>query len=136
MSFDIDFSKIPAHRRQTKPVHPIGLFQASAVTDGNINDLWLAQGDALREWREHRADKDVAVVLNTGAGKTLVELFIAQSLVHETHRQVVYACSSIQLVEQTAEKARGLAALDTERFDIRSYDPRAYAQTSPQIRFG
>ena len=107
MNFDIDFSKIPAHRRQTRPVHPIELFQASAVTDGNINDLWLAQGDALREWHEHRADKDVAVVLNTGAGKTLVGLLIAQSLVHETQRQVVYACSSIQLVEQTAEKARG-----------------------------
>ena len=107
MSFDIDFSKIPAHRQQSKPVHPIELFQASAITDGNINDLWLAQGDALREWHQHRDHKDVAVVLNTGAGKTLVGLLIAQSLVHETQRQVVYACSSIQLVEQTADKARG-----------------------------
>ncbi len=69
--------------------------------------LWLAQGDALRDWHEHRTDKDVAVVLKTGAGKTLVGLLIAQSLVHETKRQVVYACSSIQLVEQTAEKAKG-----------------------------
>ena len=107
MSFDIDFSKIPAPSRQTKPIHPIELFQASAVTDGNINDLWLAQGDALREWNEHRTDQDVAVVLNTGAGKTLVGLLIAHSLVHETQRQVVYACSSIQLVEQTADQARG-----------------------------
>ena len=107
MSFDIDFSRIPAHSQQTKPIHPIDLFQASAVTDKSINDLWLAQGDALREWHEHRDDKDVAVVLNTGAGKTLVGLLIAQSLVHETQRQVVYACSSIQLVEQTADKARG-----------------------------
>ncbi len=107
MSFNIDFSKIPTHSRQTKPIHPIDIFQASAVTDKSINDLWLAQGDALREWHEHRDDKDVAVVLNTGAGKTLVGLLIAQSLVHETQRQVVYACSSIQLVEQTADKARG-----------------------------
>ena len=34
-------------------------------------------------------------------------LLIAQSLVNETRRQVVYACSSIQLVEQTANKAQG-----------------------------
>ena len=34
-------------------------------------------------------------------------LLIAQSLVNETQGQVVYACSSIQLVEQTANKARG-----------------------------
>lgn len=107
MSFDIDFTKIPAQNQQTNPIHPIDLFQASAVTDKSIHDLWLAQGDALREWHEHRDDKDVAVVLNTGAGKTLVGLLIAQSLVHETQRQVVYACSSIQLVEQTADKARG-----------------------------
>ena len=102
-----DYSKIPAHSQQTKPIYPIEIFQASAVTDGNINDLWLAQGDALREWNDHRDDKDVAVVLSTGAGKTLVELLIAQSLVNETQRQVVYACSSFQLVEQTAAKARG-----------------------------
>ena len=104
MSFDIDFAKIPANSQPPKPIHPIELFQTSAVTDGNINDLWLAQGDALREWDAYRGDKDVAVVLNTGAGKTLVGLLIAQSLVNETQRQVVYACSSIQLVEQTAEK--------------------------------
>ena len=55
----------------------------------------------------NRDKDDVAVVLNTGAGKTLVGLLIAQSLVNETKRQVVYACSSIQLVEQTATKAEG-----------------------------
>ena len=107
MRFGLDFSKIPAHSQQEKPIHPIDLFQASAVADKSINDLWLAQGDALREWHKHRNFRDVAVVLNTGAGKTLVGLLISQSLVNETRRQVVYACSSIQLVEQTAEKARG-----------------------------
>ena len=102
-----DFSTINLSDRQARPINPIKIFQESAITDGNINDLWLAQGDALREWHDHRNDKDVAVILNTGAGKTLVGLLIAQSLVNETTSQVVYACSSIQLVEQTAEKARG-----------------------------
>lgn len=104
---NIDFSNIRVPRQRTKPTDPIGIFRGSAVTDDNINDLWLAQGDALREWDKHRNLHDVAVVLNTGAGKTLVGLLIAQSLVNETQRQVVYACSSIQLVEQTAEKAGG-----------------------------
>ena len=102
-----DFSRINLANKQVKPIDPIRIFQESAITDGNINDLWLAQGDALREWNSHRNRKDVAVVLNTGAGKTLVGLLIAQSLVNETRSQVVYACSSIQLVEQTAEKANG-----------------------------
>ena len=103
----IDYSSINLTSQHAKPIDPIEIFQGSAITDGSINDLWLAQGDALREWNKHRDDKDVAVVLNTGAGKTLVGLLIAQSLVNETRRQVVYACSSIQLVEQTAVKAHG-----------------------------
>ena len=105
MSFD--FTKIELPSQHSKQTDPIKIFQASAITDNNINDLWLAQGDALREWNNNRLENDVAVVLNTGAGKTLVGLLIAQSLANETRRQVVYACSSIQLVEQTANKAWG-----------------------------
>ena len=101
------YSNISIATSQSQPIDPIEIFQKSAVTDDKVNDLWLAQGDALREWHDHRSEGDVAVVLNTGAGKTLVGLLIAQSLVNETQRQVVYVCSSIQLVQQTADKARG-----------------------------
>jgi superfamily II DNA or RNA helicase len=74
--------------------------------------LWLAQGDALREWHDARSERDIAVVLNTGAGKTLVGLLIAQSLVNEKEDKVVYVCPSIQLVEQTAKKAEGYGLED------------------------
>ena len=47
----------------------------------------------------------MALLLNTGAGKTLVGLLCAQSLINETNGKVVYLCSTRQLVEQTAEKA-------------------------------
>ena len=104
---NFDFSKLDVTGQQARPIDPIDIFQGAAVTDGNINDLWLGQGDALRGWNAHRDKSDVAVALNTGAGKTLVGLLIAQSLVNETRRQVVYACSSIQLVQQTASKAQG-----------------------------
>jgi len=103
----IDFGKIAAPKAAARPTDPIALFQSLRVTDPAINDLWLAQGDALREWDSHRAAPDVAIVLNTGAGKTLVGLLAAQSLVNETNGHVVYACSSIQLVQQTASKACG-----------------------------
>ena len=102
-----DFSRLSVSSQQEQPIDPIEIFRGAAITDGDINDLWLGQGDALRDWNQHRNNNDVAVVLNTGAGKTLVGLLIAQSLVNETQRQVVYACSSIQLVEQTANKAQG-----------------------------
>lgn len=103
----VDFSKIKAPKKEVATVDPVELFQKIKVVDPNINDLWLAQGDALRDWHENRGDKDVGIVLNTGAGKTLVGLLVAQSLVNETRGKVLYACSSIQLVEQTAEKASG-----------------------------
>ncbi|MBN1226587.1 MAG: DEAD/DEAH box helicase family protein [Deltaproteobacteria bacterium] len=110
-----DFSKIKAKRKEIGPIDPIELFQKLKVTDQNINDLWLAQGDALREWHQNRDANDIGVVLNTGAGKTLVGLLIAQSLVNETKGSVLYACSSIQLVEQTTEKAKGYG------FDVTTY---------------
>ena len=98
---------IRAQRRVERPIDPLEIFRQLTVADQNINDLWLAQGDALRAWHENREMDDIGVVLNTGAGKTLVGLLVAQSLVNETRGKVLYACSSIQLVEQTAEKATG-----------------------------
>lgn len=103
----IDFSKLKAAPKQNRPVDPITIFRGLRVADSSINDLWLAQGDALRGWHEKREEKDVAISLNTGAGKTLVGLLIGQSLVNEMRSSVVYACSSIQLVLQTAKKAEG-----------------------------
>lgn len=103
----IDFTKLGTPKSLTRPTDPIDLFHSLRVTDTAVNDLWLAQGDALREWNSHRAEEDVAIVLNTGAGKTLIGLLAAQSLVNETAGRVVYACSSVQLVKQTERKAEG-----------------------------
>lgn len=102
-----DFSKLKPQPKEQRLTDPIALFQRLRVTDTSINDLWLAQGDALRGWNERRTERDVSISLNTGAGKTLVGLLIGQSLVNELRTLVVYACSSIQLVEQTAKKAEG-----------------------------
>ena len=127
MTFNFDKVQLPSH--QTRLTDPVEIFRGAAVTDGSINDLWLAQGDALREWHGNRGLQDVAIVLNTGAGKTLVGLLIAQSLVNETRRQVVYACSSIQLVEQTAEKARGYG-LSVATYYNQEFSPEGLYQSA------
>ena len=125
MSFD--FSDIPIEQPSPAPIDPIEIFQAASVSDSNINDLWLAQGDALREWQKNRNCSDVSVVLNTGSGKTLVGLLIAQSLVNETSGKVLYACASIQLVQQTAEKARGYG-LDMTTFVSPDFSTDGYSR--------
>ncbi len=115
----IDFSKISKPKDSKRIVEPIELFQSLRVTDPAINDMWLAQGDALRTWHDNRTEGDIAIVLNTGAGKTLVGLLAAQSLVNETRGHIAYACSSIQLVEQTAAKASGYGLPVTTYFSRR-----------------
>lgn len=112
----LDLSKIKAKKSENLLVEPVEIFQNSKVSDQNINDLWLAQGDALRSWHKIRAKHDVGVVLNTGAGKTLVGLLMAKSLVNETRGKVLYACSSIQLVDQTVSKANGYGLPVTSYF--------------------
>lgn len=105
MSFD--FKSIEPSSPDDRPVDPIEIFHSLRVKDPSVNDLWFAQGQALEEWHADRGESDIAISLNTGAGKTLVGLLLAQSLVNETDGLVLYACNSIQLVEQTCEKATG-----------------------------
>lgn len=112
----INFNEIITESSDNDLVDPIEIFQGLKIKDPAINDLWLAQGDALREWHQKRSEEDVAIVLNTGAGKTLVGLLAAQSMVNETEGHILYACSSIQLVEQTAKKAEGYGIKTTTYF--------------------
>ncbi|MGN6149664.1 MAG: DEAD/DEAH box helicase family protein, partial [Rhizomicrobium sp.] len=60
---------------------------------------------------------DVLIALNTGAGKTIMGLLIAQSLVNEGVPNVVYCCATIDLVEQTAAEARKIGLAFTTRTD-------------------
>jgi hypothetical protein len=108
-------------------VHPIELYTSLKRTDPAVNDLWLAQGDVLRKWHERRAEADLAINLNTGAGKTYVGLLIGQSLANETRKKIVYACASIQLVEQTATKARGYG-LETTTYTNGAYSNNLFAR--------
>jgi Type III restriction enzyme, res subunit len=103
---DFDFGTVRLPPRAVAPVDPLAIFASIRPRISELKNLWLEQGDALRTWHEkHRGDSDVAILLNTGAGKTLVGLLCAQSLINETRGKVVYLCSTRQLVEQTAEKA-------------------------------
>lgn len=101
------FSSLAPKGKPYRPIDPLELFRSLRKTDPQIGELWLAQGDALRTWHSSRKKTDIAIMLNTGAGKTLVGMLIAQSLVNETNASVMYACSSIQLVRQTAAMAEG-----------------------------
>jgi hypothetical protein len=59
----IDFGKLSSSKANKRPIDPIELFRTLNVTDPAINELWLVQGDALREWHSKRNQGDIAIVL-------------------------------------------------------------------------
>jgi hypothetical protein len=103
MAFDP--SKISIRRtRRAKETDPEQIFE-SLTLRGTVENLWSPQAAALKEWYRQRSDPDVVIEMNTGGGKTLVGLLIAQSLVNETDKKVLYVCPTRQLVEQAGMKA-------------------------------
>lgn len=90
----------------SKPIDPMQIFKKLTLR-GNVENVWEPQAEALRGWHQSRDAPDVVVEMNTGGGKTLVGLLMAQSLVNEG-RRVVYVCPNNQLVEQTRDRAQDI----------------------------
>ncbi len=111
----MDFSKLGSTKKTPSPINPIKIFETLPSLSGTFNDLWRGQDKALAEWHANRDKQDVLVSLNTGAGKTIVGLLIAQSLVNEGLSNVLYLCSTIDLVRQTSEEAKRIGMEHTTR---------------------
>ena len=104
----MDFSQLKRPARNTKPQDPIAIFERRPSLQNTPNDLWRGQTEALNEWHKNRSKSDVFIALNTGAGKTLVGLLVAQSLVNEGIENVTYVCGTKDLVLQTQREATKL----------------------------
>ena len=101
----MDLSKLPIKpTKQSLAASPREIFK-SLTLRGSIQNIWEPQAEALAGWEKDRKAHDVVIQMNTGGGKTLVGLLIAQSLVNETKGKVLYVCPTNQLVEQVATKA-------------------------------
>ncbi|MDR6834975.1 MULTISPECIES: DEAD/DEAH box helicase family protein [unclassified Sphingopyxis] len=115
----MDFNQIPMPFRAPASDDPFRIF-SSLPRVGNVpNDLWHGQAQALEQWKVLRDQSDILLSLNTGAGKTLVGLLIAQSLVNEGVDNVVYACPTNDLVIQTAKQAMNFGMSVTTRMEGR-----------------
>lgn len=93
------------HTKRSKLVDPIDIFD-SLTLRGSVNNLWTPQSKALSLWHQVRNKPDISIEMNTGGGKTLVGLLISLSLARELDRMVLFVSPTIQLIQQTAEKAR------------------------------
>lgn len=98
-----------------KPIGPLKIFK-KLILRSSIENLWEPQGEALKKWHKKREDSDVVVQMNTGGGKTLVGLLIAQSIVNETKGRVLYVCPNNQLVEQSIARSKEISLSPASRY--------------------
>lgn len=98
-----------------KPTDPLKIFDKLTLR-GSIGNIWDPQGEALRSWHEKRFDSDIVLQMNTGGGKTLVGLLIAQSIVNEKKERVLYVCPNNQLVEQSIARSNEVGLYPASRY--------------------
>jgi replicative superfamily II helicase len=112
----VDYAKLHRRKKTQTLIDPIEIFRR-LPKDEKFKDLFDIQRKALLEWLEQRNNKDIVIKLNTGGGKTLVGLLIAQSIMNEHRGGVLYLCPNWQLVRQVIEKAQevGIKAHQYER---------------------
>lgn len=82
---------------------PRALFES--IPNRRALSLRSSQTEVLKKWYLRRADRDVAIQMNTGSGKTLVGLLICYSSQIELGRPSLYLCPTRQLVEQVLSEA-------------------------------
>jgi hypothetical protein len=90
------------------PGSPEELFGRLHITDERLDNLWSEQADVLRTYAEaHIDDRDVALELPTGSGKTLVGLLIAEWRRLKLGERTAFVCPTNQLARQVHAKSLG-----------------------------
>ncbi len=108
MSFD--FSKIPSIKSFQNPDpdwdNPIKFFYK--LNHPTIKDLYPVQHGILKEWHQSllSGNNDKIISLDTGEGKTLIGLLMAESIRRHSGGKVIYVCPNNYLVAQCREKAK------------------------------
>ncbi len=104
MAFDF-WNLWTIHKKENTLKTPIEIFYNSNHPE--IKDLYPIQRDILVEWYENynKWEKNNLIQLDTGAWKTLIWLFSAETLRKNKKWKVLYLCPDNFLIEQTIEKA-------------------------------
>jgi Rad3-related DNA helicase len=99
-----DFNSLNRPASAKRPINPIEIFRSAPALAETPNDLWQGQSKALEIWHDGRQLRDTLISLHTGAGKSIVGLLIAQSLINEGVSKVLYVCATNDLVSQTSRE--------------------------------
>ena len=98
-------------------VHPRDIFNALPNKPRGMDYLRGPQDQVLQKWWDRRPARDLVIKMNTGGGKTIVGLLVAQSSLAKGAAPAAYLVPDHYLAEQvTAEAERlGIAVTDNAR---------------------
>ncbi len=91
------------------------------LRDRTVEGLLAQQADMLRNYMEHVDNRDIALELPTGSGKTLVGLLIAEWRRRTKRERCLLLCPTKQLVHQVVEQAKGKYGINTLDFSGSKY---------------
>lgn len=106
----LDFKSLHIHESTgfSKPIEPRSLFLSLAKKASSLDYLRGPQDQVLSKWHARRNERDAVIKMNTGSGKTLVGLTIAQSWLNEQVSPVAYFVPDNFLVSQVLREAKKL----------------------------
>ena len=112
-----NFSDVHRTVVRKKITNPIDIFESLTGQPNAAQNLWHAQWKVLEKWNKKRKENDLLISLNTGAGKTIIGILIAQSLLNEGIENVLYLCCTNDLVDQTKNEANNMGISCSTRKD-------------------
>ena len=116
----VDFRRFRADRDKP-PLHPRDVFSSLSRREQGFGYLRDVQGQVLDAWFARRAERDVAIKMNTGTGKTAVGLLALRSSLNERIGPALYVAPDNFLAGQVAAQARSLGIRYTDDPDTADY---------------
>jgi hypothetical protein len=104
----IDLSKVNVSSAAHAIINPRDVFAALPNKDARYQYPRDVQAQVWTSWFARRAERDVVLKMNTGAGKTVVGLVILRSCLAEKSGPAVYVAPDKYLVRQVIAEAEAL----------------------------
>jgi hypothetical protein len=110
----LDYTKIKLGLSSKTQIDPRKIFTTLKRDTAKFKRPSDEQGDVLDAWFAKRAQADITLKMNTGAGKTVIGLLCLQSSLNEGQGPAVYISPDKYLVRQVVAEAKGLGITVTE----------------------
>lgn len=117
----LDFDSLADSAGVGKLLSPREIFIALPGKDRSYEYLRDGQGQVLEQWEQRRAERDLAIKMNTGAGKTVVGLLILRACLNEGLSPVLYVAPDNYLVHQVGKQAQSLGLSTVADVDDSQY---------------